>query len=46
MFENPNHDFPQKISYKNEDGNLHAWIEGPGKDGNWKKIDFYMAKAR
>ncbi len=45
VFENPEHDFPQKISYRNE-GNLHAWIEGPGKDGEWEKIDFYMSKIR
>ena len=46
VFENPEHDFPQKISYRNEDGNLHAWIEGPGKNGEWKKIDFFMSKIR
>lgn len=46
VFENPDHDFPQKISYEMKDGNLHAWIEGPGKDGKWKKVDFLMTKMR
>lgn len=46
VFENPGHDFPQKISYELTEGNLHAWIEGPGKDGKWKKIDFLMTKMR
>ncbi|MBE2217432.1 MAG: hypothetical protein IAE90_04455 [Ignavibacteria bacterium] len=46
VFENPEHDFPKKITYCLEEGNLHAWIEGPGKDGSTKKIDFYMTKMR
>jgi hypothetical protein len=46
VFENPEHDFPQKISYIQVDGNLHASIEGPGKDKKWKKIDFIMNKMR
>ena len=33
VFKNPDHDFPQKISYELKEGNLHALIEGPGKDG-------------
>lgn len=46
VFENPDHDFPKKITYLLEEGNLHAFIEGPGKDGNTKKVDFYMQKMR
>lgn len=46
VFENPMHDFPKKITYQLEDGNLHAFIEGPGKDGSAMKIDFYMIKMR
>jgi len=46
VFENPEHDFPQKITYKLEEGNLHAFIEGPGKKGEWKKVDFYFSKSR
>lgn len=46
VFENPEHDFPRKITYLLENGNLHAFIEGPGKDGQNKKIDFYLIKMR
>lgn len=46
VFENPLHDFPQKITYKLEEGKLHAFIEGPGKNGQWKKIDFYMDRMK
>lgn len=46
VFENPLHDFPQKITYRQEEGKLHAFIEGPGKDGQWKKIDFYMDRMK
>ena len=46
VFENPEHDFPKKITYVNETGNLHAFIEGPGKDGQNKIIDFYFYKER
>ncbi len=46
VFENPEHDFPQKIIYRQIEGNLHASIEGPGSNGNWKKIDFVMNKMR
>jgi len=46
VFENPEHDFPQKITYKIEEGNLHAFIEGPGKSGNWQKVDFYFNRRR
>ncbi|MEO8513375.1 MAG: DUF6265 family protein [Ignavibacteria bacterium] len=46
VFENPEHDFPKKITYMNENGNLHAFIEGPGKDGKDKKIDFFLTKMR
>lgn len=46
VFENQEHDFPKRITYQQENGNLHAFIEGPGKDGNTKKIDFYFNKMR
>jgi len=46
VFENPQHDFPKKITYMQEEGNLHAFIEGPGKDGKWKKVDFIMSRMR
>jgi hypothetical protein len=41
VFENPQHDFPQKISYTLQpDGTLLAAIEGPGKDGQTRRIEF------
>ncbi len=46
VFENPLHDFPQKIIYMLEEGKLHASIEGPGKEGKWHKIDFFMDRRR
>lgn len=46
VFENPEHDFPKKITYKQVDGNLHASIEGPGKSGAWRKVDFIMNKMK
>jgi hypothetical protein len=46
VFENPEHDFPKKVTYKHEEGTLHATIEGPSKKGDWKKVDFYFNKIR
>lgn len=46
VFENPEHDFPQKISYKYIEGNLNASIEGPSKKGDWRKVDFIMNRMR
>ena len=41
VFENPQHDFPQKISYRLQaDGSLLAAIEGPGKDGQTRRVEF------
>jgi hypothetical protein len=41
VFENPQHDFPQKISYTLQPhGTLLAAIEGPGKDGQTRRIEF------
>ncbi len=45
IFENAEHDFPQRIGYRFESGGkLTAWIEGTinGKD---KKIDFPFRKT-
>lgn len=40
-FENPEHDFPTKISYTlTEDGTLLAAIDGPGDDGEPRRIEF------
>jgi hypothetical protein len=46
VFENPDHDFPQKITYEINGGDLHAYIEGPGKDGKGQKVDFYFTRRR
>ncbi len=41
VFENPEHDFPRKISYTlQSDGSLLAAIEGPGKDGQTRRVEF------
>ena len=32
-FENPSHDFPQRIEYRRDGNVLHAEIAGPGDDG-------------
>jgi hypothetical protein len=46
VFENPQHDFPQRIIYRLEkDGSLAAAIEGMSK-GKLKRIDFPMKRAK
>jgi len=46
IFENPEHDFPQRIIYRLEkDGSLAAAIEGMSK-GKLKKIDFPMRRTK
>lgn len=32
-FENPEHDFPQRIEYRRAGDHLHAEVAGPGKNG-------------
>ncbi len=44
VFENPQHDFPQRISYKRDGDQLHARIEGTMK-GKAKGIDFPLKKT-
>jgi hypothetical protein len=40
LFENPQHDFPQKIGYQlGADGTLLAWIEGASK-GQSRRVEF------
>jgi hypothetical protein len=44
VFENPDHDFPQRIAYQHEsDGSLLAWIEGE-RDGQRRRIEFSMQR--
>jgi hypothetical protein len=41
VFENLQHDFPQRISYTLQpDGSLLAAIEGPGKDDKVRRVEF------
>ncbi len=43
VFENPTHDFPQRVSYWRDDEGLHAEIAGPGDEGE-QRIGFdYVA---
>ena len=41
VFENPHHDFPKKIVYARlADGSLLAAIEGPGRDGKPRRVEY------
>lgn len=41
VFENIAHDFPQRVIYTlKPDGTLLAAIEGPGRDGKTKRVEF------
>ena len=41
LFENKAHDFPQRIGYRRVGADsLSAWIEGPGKDGKTRRVDY------
>ena len=39
VFENPRHDFPQRIGYRREGDSLLAWIEGP-RNGQTRRVEF------
>ncbi|TXB64259.1 hypothetical protein FRY74_10730 [Vicingus serpentipes] len=41
IFENKEHDFPNRICYYKDGGNINVWIEGGDK-----KIDFYFIKTK
>lgn len=43
VFENKEHDFPQRVTYSLEDGTLHAWIEGL-KGEKQVKEDYWYSK--
>lgn len=46
LFENPEHDFPQRIVYTlPENDTLHAWIEGT-INGQARKSDFHYKKVK
>ena len=44
VFENPQHDFPQKIGYTRRADSLLAWIEGT-RNGQVRRIPFPYAKT-
>ena len=45
-FENPEHDFPQRIIYRlNRDGSLHARIEGT-HEGKVRGVDYPMTRGK
>jgi len=39
VFENLQHDFPQRVGYKRDGDSLVAWIEGP-RNGQTRRIEF------
>jgi hypothetical protein len=46
IFENPDHDFPQKVVYKfTGEDSLEAWIEGTN-NGKSSKIEFPMTRVK
>ena len=46
VFENPEHDFPQRVVYKFLTGDsLQAWIEGK-QNGKSRKIEFPMTRTK
>lgn len=46
VFENPQHDFPQRVGYRREGAdNLQAWVEGQA-NGKSRRIDFAYQRAR
>ena len=47
VFENSEHDFPQKISYELQpDGSLLATLEGPGPDGQPKRVESALRRVQ
>ncbi|MEJ8566147.1 DUF6265 family protein [Elongatibacter sediminis] len=40
VFENPAHDFPQRIEYRRDGDRLLAEISGPGPDGDTVRVPF------
>jgi uncharacterized protein DUF6265 len=47
VFENPQHDFPKKIVYARQpDGSLLAAIEGPGRDGKLRRVEYPYKRVK
>jgi hypothetical protein len=46
VFENPQHDFPQRVGYRRNGADaLDAWVEGQA-DGKSRRVDFSYQRAR
>lgn len=46
VFENPQHDFPQRVGYRRNGADaLDAWVEGQA-DGKSRRVDFAYQRAR
>lgn len=46
VFENPAHDFPQRIVYALQpNGEWHARVSGPGKEGGWRVLRYRFRGA-
>ena len=39
VFENPQHDFPQRVAYRRNGDQLLAWIEGP-RNGALRRVEY------
>lgn len=47
VFENPNHDFPQRVMYElRPDGSMLAAVEGANADGTTRRIEFPYARVQ
>jgi hypothetical protein len=44
IFENPAHDFPQRVGYKRDGDSLLAWIEG-AVNGKSRRVEFPYRRA-
>ena len=44
VFENPQHDFPQRVGYKRDGESLLAWIEGT-TNGKARRVEFPYRRA-
>jgi hypothetical protein len=45
VFENPDHDFPQKVGYRRDGESLVAWIEGTAS-GKLRRVEFPYRRSR
>jgi hypothetical protein len=44
VFENAQHDFPQRVGYRRSESGLAAWIEGTLK-GQMRRVDFNYVRV-